>query len=67
MCSLRNLAAKEKDGLNKLRFWGKARHLEGNDVAGFAVLKELQVLGTEADYYVAEAHVILCNFSAEVV
>jgi len=36
MCSLRNLAAKEKDGLNKLRFWGK-------------------VLGTEADYYVAEA------------
>eukprot|EP00440_Ansanella_granifera_P045098 gb/GFBE01048874.1/.p1 GENE.gb/GFBE01048874.1/~~gb/GFBE01048874.1/.p1 ORF type:complete len:443 (+),score=139.32 gb/GFBE01048874.1/:1-1329(+) len=37
MCSLRNLAAKEKDaGLVKLRFWGK-------------------VLGTEADYYVAEA------------
>lgn len=37
MCSLRNLAAKEKDkGLAKLRFWGK-------------------VLGTEADYYVAEA------------
>eukprot|EP00913_Durusdinium_trenchii_P014843 g13920.t1 len=55
MCSLRNLAAKEKDGLNKLRFWGKARHLEGNDIPGFAVLKEPQVLGTEADYYVAEA------------
>lgn len=37
MCSLRNLAAKEKDaGLSKLRFWGK-------------------VLGTDADYYVAEA------------
>ncbi|CAJ1332552.1 unnamed protein product [Effrenium voratum] len=36
MCSLRNLAANQKDGLNKLRFWGK-------------------VLGTEADYYVAEA------------
>eukprot|EP00931_Biecheleriopsis_adriatica_P088793 TRINITY_DN63027_c0_g1_i1.p1 TRINITY_DN63027_c0_g1~~TRINITY_DN63027_c0_g1_i1.p1 ORF type:complete len:438 (+),score=136.87 TRINITY_DN63027_c0_g1_i1:91-1404(+) len=37
MCSLRNLAAKEKDaGITKLRFWGK-------------------VLGTEADYYVAEA------------
>ena len=59
MCSLRNLAAKEKDGLNKLRFWGKARHLEGNDIPGFAVLKEPQVLGTEADYYVAEAQVIL--------
>jgi len=24
MCSLRNLAASQKDGLNKLRFWGKA-------------------------------------------
>lgn len=37
MCSLRNLAAKEKDaGLVKLRFWGK-------------------ILGTESDYWVAEA------------
>ncbi|CAE7284343.1 pom1 [Symbiodinium natans] len=36
MCSMRNLAANQKDGLNKLRFWGK-------------------ILGTEADYYVAEA------------
>jgi len=36
-CSLRSLAAKEKDaGLQKLRFWGK-------------------ILGTDRDYYVAEA------------
>lgn len=53
MCSLRNLAANQKDGLNKLRFWGKAGHghtgLEGSKG------RKLQVLGTEADYYVAEA------------
>jgi len=37
MCSLRNLAAAQKDaGLVKLRFWGK-------------------IMGTSADYYVAEA------------
>jgi radial spoke head protein 4A len=37
MCSMRNLAAKEKDnGVVTLRFWGK-------------------ILGTGADYYVAEA------------
>lgn len=37
MCSLRNLAFKERDaGINKLSFWGK-------------------ILGTDADYYVAQA------------
>ena len=49
MCSLRNLAASQKDGLNKLRFWGKANVSQN-------MLKQVERLKQS----ISSIHLIVC-------